>query len=100
MIPANTYLAIVEAAKRERMSALYADLGINAAPAPACATLPVANWIRSNSYSDMSPSRRQNDTSAASKSFGTLSMTDWALIQTRRADIENRWATPRSPLAD
>jgi hypothetical protein len=47
------------------------------AAAPGSATLPAANWIRFNSCSDTSPSRRPSSISVASRSCVTQSTTKW-----------------------
>ena len=67
-------------------------------PAPVCAAWPEANWTSSNSCSGMSRSRRQNDISDVSRSFGMLWMTVWASSQTTCPELEDRRATD-NPLA-
>lgn len=67
--------------------------------APAYAILPAANWIKSNSCSGTFRSRPQNDTSAASRSCRTPSMTGLASSQMRTADRNPGWAADQPPLS-
>jgi hypothetical protein len=76
----------------------YAEIVIAGAPAPVCATSSAANWIRFNSCSGTSRSKLGNDTSGATKSYASASMTDRASSQT--LTLRKTAGGHRSPLGD